>query len=153
MKLIKPRETQGTALPQSLRTSLPMSFLIALFFVAMASSVITATQAKKEVVETSRIQPKLLSRSKRHVGCIDTTTSDGNLCINAECPFFSLGACNGGLCVCVPKGTNMATLRLVCYQSCYDSCTHQCPGQAAAAMLRNPAQECTARCDELCYKN
>ncbi|XP_037499385.1 uncharacterized protein LOC119373432 [Rhipicephalus sanguineus] len=91
----------------------------------------------------------VLPRAKRTVGCFDTTTSNGNLCYNAQCPFFSMGACKDGLCVCAPKGKNMAAIREVCYDSCYASCTQSCSmDDSIRASLKSP---CDTQCTKLCY--
>nr|XP_054928948.1 uncharacterized protein LOC129385823 [Dermacentor andersoni] len=96
-------------------------------------------------------QASPLLRVKRTVGCIDHTTANGNLCYNAQCPFFSMGACKDGLCACAPKGTNMAALREVCYSSCYTSCTHRCfVDDAMKESVRSP---CDNECTKLCYEN
>ncbi|KAL3217159.1 hypothetical protein MRX96_032593 [Rhipicephalus microplus] len=93
----------------------------------------------------------LLLRVRRNVGCSDSPSSDGNLCYNAQCRYFSMGACKDGFCACAPEGTNMAAIRVVCYDSCYASCTGSClMNNFNRTSLKTP---CDTSCTKLCYEN
>ncbi|KAL3217160.1 hypothetical protein MRX96_032593 [Rhipicephalus microplus] len=70
---------------------------------------------------------------------------------NAQCRYFSMGACKDGFCACAPEGTNMAAIRVVCYDSCYASCTGSClMNNFNRTSLKTP---CDTSCTKLCYEN